>query len=98
MKHEHILIHTFDTVVELKQSVGRFIREYNEKRLHQSLGYKTPAEVYTRLEQSAILVLGKNKVERKKLAQVSNASGGGLLSSPFLEGGKSQEQLKSTVI
>ncbi len=98
LKHEHILIHTFDTVVELKQSIGRFIREYNEKRLHQSLGYKTPAEVYTRLEQSAILVLGKNKVERKKLAQIPNASGGGLLSSPFLEGGKSQEQLKSTVI
>ncbi len=98
LKHEHILIHTFDTVVDLKQSVGRFIREYNEKRLHQSLGYKTPAEVYTCLKQSAILILGKNKVERKKLAQVPNASGGGLFPSPFLGGYKSQEQLKSRLI
>lgn len=98
LKHEHVLIHTFDTVAELKQSVGRFIREYNEKRLHQSLGYKTPVEVYTGLEQSINLILGKKKTEYNESALAPIASGGGLLSSPFLEGCKSQEQLKSTLI
>lgn len=46
IKHEHVLLYSFDTVGQLKQSVGNFIKTYNTKRLHQSLGYKTPAEVY----------------------------------------------------
>lgn len=46
IKHEHILLHSFDTVNELKESIGLFIDRYNNKRLHQSLGYKTPAEVF----------------------------------------------------
>lgn len=46
LKHEHVLIHAFETVFELKGSLGQFIDTYNHKRLHQSLGYKTPAEVY----------------------------------------------------
>lgn len=46
LKHEHILLHAFESVKEIKESIEGFIRVYNYKRLHQSLGYKTPAEVY----------------------------------------------------
>lgn len=46
MKHEHILLHSFETVTEARESIGRFIKIYNQERLHQSLGYATPAEVY----------------------------------------------------
>jgi len=46
LKHEHILLHSFNTVSVAQQSIGEFIDTYNHKRLHQSLGYKTPAEVY----------------------------------------------------
>jgi len=46
IKYEHVLLYSFDTVGQLKQSVGDFIETYNTRRLHQSLGYKTPAEVY----------------------------------------------------
>jgi putative transposase len=46
LKHAHVLIHAFETVSVAKQSIGGFIEKYNHKRLHQSLGYKTPAEVY----------------------------------------------------
>lgn len=46
IKYEHVLLYSFDTVGQLKQSIGDFIEIYNTKRLHQSLGYKTPAEVY----------------------------------------------------
>ena len=45
LKYEHVLLYSFDTVGQLKQSIGEFIEIYNTKRLHQSLGYKTPAEV-----------------------------------------------------
>ena len=46
MKHEHILLHEFDTVRDARTSIGTFIERYNNRRLHQSLGYATPAEVY----------------------------------------------------
>lgn len=46
VKHEHILLHSFETVKEARQSIGQFINVYNQERLHQSLKYATPAEVY----------------------------------------------------
>mgnify|MGYP000641460243 CR=1 FL=1 len=46
VKHEHILLHSFEDLREARQSIGKFIKLYNHKRLHQSLRYKTPAEVY----------------------------------------------------
>jgi len=85
LKHENILLHIFDTVAELKESIGMFIYKYNNRRLHQSLSYKTPAEIYKGLAQAPSLVLGKNKkkkeVDESRLAP--SASGGDLLSSPF---------------
>jgi putative transposase len=50
LKHEHVLLHAFETIKEARKSIGRFIEHYNHKRLHQSLNYQTPAEVY--LEQT----------------------------------------------
>jgi putative transposase len=46
VKHEHVLLYCFETLKSARDSIGRFIDLYNHKRLHQSLGYKTPAEVY----------------------------------------------------
>lgn len=46
LKHEHVLLHSFESVVHLRRSIGQYISTYNYRRLHQSLGYKTPAEVY----------------------------------------------------
>jgi putative transposase len=46
LKHEHVFIHAFETVTEARESIDRFIDVYNYKRLHQSLDYKTPSEVY----------------------------------------------------
>ena len=46
LKYEHVLLYDFDRVSEATESIAGFIDLYNTKRLHQSLGYKTPAEVY----------------------------------------------------
>jgi len=46
IKYEHILLFSYTTVPELRSSIGRYIELYNNQRLHQSLGYRTPAEVY----------------------------------------------------
>ena len=46
VKYEHILLFSYTTVAELRISIAQYIELYNNERLHQSLGYKTPAEVY----------------------------------------------------
>ena len=54
LKHEYVLLHSFETVSEAKQSIGIFINLYNNERLHQSLGYKTPAEVYSQKQNNVV--------------------------------------------
>jgi putative transposase len=46
LKHEHVLLHSFEDMRQARRSIGKFIDLYNHRRLHQSLGYRTPAEVY----------------------------------------------------
>lgn len=46
LKHEHVLLHSFEDLRQARRSIGNFIDLYNHRRLHQSLGYRPPAEVY----------------------------------------------------
>lgn len=46
VKYEHVFLYSFDTVTQARASIGTFIHWYNYERLHQSLGYVTPAEIY----------------------------------------------------
>lgn len=46
IKYEHILLHDYSSMKEARQSIGAYIEKYNNRRLHQSLQYKTPAMVY----------------------------------------------------
>jgi putative transposase len=46
VKHEDLYLKGYGTVVALKQGLAEYFRLYNTERPHQSLGYKTPDEVY----------------------------------------------------
>ena len=46
VKYEDIYLRGYETVPVLTEGMGRFFPFYNEERPHQSLGYRTPAEVY----------------------------------------------------
>src|SRR5581483_4147342 len=46
VKYEDIYIRGYETVPELHRGLGQYFGFYNNERLHQSLGYKTPAAVY----------------------------------------------------
>jgi putative transposase len=48
VKYEEIYLRCYETVPELIEGLGRYFPFYNEERLHQSLDYRTPAEVYRR--------------------------------------------------
>ena len=46
VKYEDIYIRGYEAVPELHRGLGRYFAFYNDERLHQSLGYRTPASVY----------------------------------------------------
>jgi putative transposase len=46
VKYEDIYIQNYEAVPELHRGLGRYFGFYNDERPHQSLEYRTPAEVY----------------------------------------------------
>jgi putative transposase len=46
VKHEEVYVRGYETVPELSGGLTRYFPFYNEERPHQSLDYRTPAEVY----------------------------------------------------
>lgn len=46
VKYEEVYLKSYETVWEAKAGIGRYLNFYNNRRRHQSLGYKTPAEIY----------------------------------------------------
>ena len=46
VKYEDIYIQGYDEVPELRRGLAQYFAFYNHARLHQALGYRTPADVY----------------------------------------------------
>lgn len=63
-KQEEFYLNEYGTVKALKKAISVYIEFYNHKRWHQSLGYKTPAEVYFGGEDSEIMPTRINYVKK----------------------------------
>ena len=50
LKQESIYYYRPETVLELEHCIEEFVSWYNNKRLHQSLNYRTPQSVYNELK------------------------------------------------
>jgi len=46
LKYEEVYLHNYESPREARKGVSAYLDFYNYQRLHQSLDYKTPAEVY----------------------------------------------------
>lgn len=46
LKYEEVYLRDYQSREEAKESIGEYIVKYNTRRLHQSLGYKTPQQIY----------------------------------------------------
>ena len=46
LKYEEVYLKSYESMKEARESIGSYIKFYNEERPHQSLGYKTPNEVH----------------------------------------------------
>ena len=48
IKYEEVYVHDYASPKEARQQLREYVHFYNHQRLHQSLGYQTPAAVYFR--------------------------------------------------
>lgn len=46
VKYEEVYLHDYGSVIEAREGLRRYFEFYNNERIHQALGYKTPREVY----------------------------------------------------
>ena len=46
VKYEEVYLRDYQSVWDARQNLARYFGFYNEQRLHQALGYRTPAAVY----------------------------------------------------
>lgn len=46
VKREEFYLNDYESIKELKEAIKAYIEFYNHKRWHQSLDYKTPADIY----------------------------------------------------
>ncbi len=47
VKYEEVYLHDYATPREARTGLSRYLDFYNQRRLHQSLAYRTPAEIYS---------------------------------------------------
>lgn len=46
VKYEEVYLHEYETPRQARQGLERYFHFYNQRRLHQSLAYHTPIEIY----------------------------------------------------
>jgi putative transposase len=46
VKYEDVYLKSYETVLDLKGGLGAYFEFYNNERIHQSLNYRTPQEIY----------------------------------------------------
>jgi len=46
VKYEEVYLHDYQRVREIRNGLGRYLQFYNTERLHETLAYQTPHQVY----------------------------------------------------
>lgn len=56
VKYEEVYLNDYATPREARMGISRYFQFYNHERVHQALGYRTPAEVYFEGERNSPLI------------------------------------------
>ena len=70
LKYEEVYLHAYATVAETRAGIGAWLDFYNTERQHQSLGYRTPRQIY----QEGLWVCGRSAVPTGCASPASRAS------------------------
>jgi hypothetical protein len=46
LKYESVYLHAYASVADARAGIAAWLRFYNEERLHQAHGYRTPRQIY----------------------------------------------------
>src|SRR5437016_9181860 len=70
LKYEEVYLHAYARVAEAKTGIGAWLSFYNEERQHQSLGYRTPRQIY----QEHLWICGRSALPTGSASPASRAS------------------------
>ena len=70
LKYEEVYLNAYATVAEAKAGIGAWLSFYNEERQHQSLGYRTPRQIY----QEGLWICGRSALPTGSASPASRAS------------------------
>lgn len=56
VKYEEVYLHQYQTVSEARKRLANYFIFYNRERLHESLGYQTPYQVYVKEQRTTKMV------------------------------------------
>jgi putative transposase len=73
LKYEEVYLHAYATVAEAKAGIGAWLDFYNDERQHQSLGYRTPRQIY----QEGLWICGRSALPTGCASPASRASSDG---------------------
>ncbi len=70
LKYEEVYLNAYASVSEAKAGIGAWLDFYNEERQHQSLGYRTPRQIY----QEGLWICGRSALPTGSASPASRAS------------------------
>src|SRR5215813_7355642 len=70
LKYEEVYLHAYATVAEAKAGIGAWLEFYNTERQHQSLGYRTPRQIY----QEGLWICGRSALPTGCASPASRAN------------------------
>ena len=76
LKYEEVYLKAYETVADARAGIGAYLRFYNDERLHQTLGYRTPRELFEAGRRNRQAVT-ETKAERKEEPSVRHAPAAG---------------------
>jgi putative transposase len=71
LKYEEVYLNAYASGAEARTGLGAWLSFYNEERLHQSLGYRTPRQIY----QEGLWICGRSAVPTGCASPASLESG-----------------------
>src|ERR1700720_998258 len=73
LKYEEVYLNAYESVAEAKAGIDAWLSFYNDERLHQSLGYRTPRQIY----QEGLWICGRSASPTGCASPASRASSEG---------------------
>ena len=73
LKYEEVYLNAYESVAEAKAGIGAWLSFYNDERQHQSVGYRTPRQIY----QEGLWICGRSASPTGCASPASRASSEG---------------------